>query len=131
MWTVLSCVLFAILGAGIAAYLSRGRHPAPIIVGMIVGAVFGLAPVAVTRQVLAARAEEPGWLARIGLLIEALREGEPVIWALTLVLLLIVLVILAVWAKTARDFRREEEEQNRRRTGALDRGKRRGKDGMR
>ena len=73
MWTVLSCVLFALIGAGIAAYLSRGRHPAAIIVGLIVGAMFGLAPLTLARQLLADSAKGPGLFDQIGLLIEALR----------------------------------------------------------
>jgi hypothetical protein len=124
MWTVLSCVLFALIGAGIAAYLSRGRHPAPVIVGLIVGAIFGLAPLTLARQVLADAAKSPGLFDRIGLLIEALRDGDPVIWTATSVCLLAVLVLLGVWAKTALEFRREQARNRRRGRGRADAGRR-------
>src|SRR5262245_29146918 len=124
MWTVLSCVLFAVIGAGIAAYLSRGRHPAAIIVGLLVGAVFGLAPLTLARQFLADSAKRPGLFDRIGLLINALRDGDPVFWTAACVCLLVVLVILGVWAKTALEFRREEERNRRRGRGHADAGSR-------
>jgi hypothetical protein len=124
MWTALSCVLFALLGAGIAAYLSRGRHPAAIIVGMIVGAIFGLAPVTLTLQFLEDSAKKPGLFGRIGLLIRALREGDPVIWTATCVFLLVVLVIVGLWVKTALEFRREDERKGRRGRGRAEAGSR-------
>jgi hypothetical protein len=124
MWTTLSCVLFAVIGAGIAAYLSRGRHPAAIIVGLIVGAMFGLAPLTLAQHFLADFAKRPGLFDRIGLLIQALRDGDPVFWTATWVLLLFVLVILGVWAKTALEFKREEEWNRRRGRGRADAGRR-------
>ena len=120
MWTVLSCVLFALIGAGIAAYLSRGRHPAAVIVGLIVGAIFGLAPLALARQMVADADNIPGLFEQIGLLIKALRDGDPVFWTITCIFLLAALVILGVWAKTASEFRREEERHRRRGRGEAD-----------
>jgi hypothetical protein len=114
MWTVLLCVLFGILGGVLGALFTRGRHPAPVIMGMAFGAMVGLAPLGFAQAMLAARTRQPGLLARVGRYIEALRDGEPVIWAATVVLLVIALVILAVWYKTAREFRREEEARTRR-----------------
>jgi hypothetical protein len=61
--------------------------------------------------------ERPGWLRRIGMYIDALRAGEPIIWAGTIVFLVFAAVMLAVWWKTARDLRREDEELKRRRGG--------------
>jgi hypothetical protein len=124
MWTTLSCVLFALIGAGIAAYLSRGRHPAPIIVGLIAGAIVGLAPLTITRQFLAGSANSPGLFDRIGLLIEALRNGDPVIWTATGACLLVVLVLLGLWAKTALEFRREKERKKQRGRGRPEAGRR-------
>jgi hypothetical protein len=113
-------VLFAIIGAGIGALLSRGRHPAPVIVGLIFGAMVGLAPLTLARQLFADLAKRPGWFGRIGRLIDALRDGDLVIWTATGVFLLIVLVIGGVWAKTAFEFRREEERNRRRGRGRTD-----------
>jgi hypothetical protein len=91
---------------------------------LIVGAIVGLAPLTIARQFLAGSDKSPGLFDRIGLLIEALRNGDPVIWIATGVCLLVVLVLLGVWAKTALEFRRERERKNRRGRGRAEAGRR-------
>src|SRR5262249_19872540 len=85
-------------------------------------AIVGLAPLTLARQVLAGSANSPGLFDRIGLLIEALRDGDPVFWTATSVCLLAVLVLLGVWAKTALEFRRAEARKRRRGGGRADAG---------
>jgi len=60
-------------------------------------------------------ARQPSLGDRVVRYFQGLRAGDPVVWGITLVLLLIAAVILGVWAKVSWDFRREEKEKKRRR----------------
>jgi hypothetical protein len=113
MLTTVLCVICALIGAALAAVWSRGKHPLAVFVGLVVGALFGLAPFAFTQGMLKGLADIPGPFARVALYLHGMQAGDPVMWTATILFLLFALVLLAVWAWTAREFEQEEKRRHR------------------
>jgi hypothetical protein len=116
MWAVLTTIFFAIVGAIVAARRHGAKSGARLLIGIVAGAFSGFLPLFLVKISSAVHINPPpSYFGRFRLYFEALAEGDMVIWTATGLFLVLALIIGAVWVKTAREFRREEERKRRHR----------------